>query len=540
MKNIINKVAIILACLIPSLSFGQSSQPSEREVVMEALSSIEDYKTFITLRDLESLDEFTSLFVSDSVLIYNDFIGFKLDKKLTLKQYTDFQYKNIKSPIISITNIKKDRIWNDNDTWKAQISYDKSLSYENVYNVHFSTSDFYDKNYREIATLVYDKERKKCLIENITGKIDSDKIFPSDYYVLLSNSDFDKSLLYKTSKGTRRVQLNRFNQMFLVDGVNKKQFVYPDPDVSTIIKVNDESRTVSLSYKPRRWRLAAHIDIPVGEYYKIDNNLNNITTKTSGMEFGLDAGYIIPSKNKIKFSVNMGLGFAKSSIDLSMSAYDYSYNASKFADADKDEYVRYYNIYGGSESISMTHINIPIYVDAEWNFSRVVSAYAQVGIKPYLNIGSSLDSYSLDGYTYGIYPQYENLRLDEHWSPIQFGERKFGTADVTDNTISLNSFSLDAILGAGFRVKPVSSIPLSLSLGIGYQLGLTDAWKKGDHALEYTLTNSGYRTNADNAILSYTDPGQGGIGERVRMLNDAITSAKRLHLKINIALIYKF
>jgi hypothetical protein len=516
-----------------------SNLKQQRLLKFKALNRLDEYRAYHSMGDEDGYYNFLDLFINDSAQVYNDQLGLGGKQQISVKEYADRQLKKQKSPIIRISNVRIDRVWEENRKCRVEISYDKSSSYINPCGIEFSSLDFYGKTYKEKAVMLFDDNLKNCKIEKITGSIDSKRYLADNYLIFVSSSERDSQVKYLPKGGKKQnLEFNSFGQMLLADGATAKDFSYADPDVTMKPVIDENCHTIQMQYKARRWRVHPHFDLPVGGYYKLSTTDSNIETKSSGTEFGVDFGYTIPSKGFVKLSVNLGLGIATSKFDLSAPAWNYSYLASGEADVDGDTYTRYYEMGATSQSNSLSHLGIPIYVDADFNLSRIVSVYAQVGLKGYMKIIDKIKDYNSSEYIYGIYPQYDNLRLDEHWlqndgTPFNgFGHRDITLNDVSDPSFHAKGFSMDLFGGFGVRLKPFKTLPLAFELGMQYQTSMSDIIEIDENGLDLSTGNVMSR----QTINSFTING----GENRKLLSNGLSSMKRSHLKLNIGLIYRF
>ena len=224
----------------------------------------------------------------------------------------------------------------------------------------------------------FPSDMKKCKILSINGSIDSKRKLAENYIVYLSTSERDSQLVYSPKNGgpKQKLKFNSFGQMLFEQGVSVNEFKYSDPDMTLKPVINEECHTMQMNYKARRWRLRPHYDVTIGDFYKIKTTDDKINSSSSGNEFGIDFGYTIPSKGIVKFSVNLGLGVATSKINLDSPEFNYSYETNE--DVDGDTYLRRYQIGATDQAISLSHLNIPVYIDADFCFSRFVSMYVQI------------------------------------------------------------------------------------------------------------------------------------------------------------------
>lgn len=521
MKKIIISVVASFVMVSGHQAFAQNIV-KQRLITESALSTIENMISTISIRDEESYSEFVSLFVNDKVPVYNDLLGIDGSSILPVNEYANLQMKKTNNPQINIANIIKERIWEENGKWKVTLSYDKSQSYTNPCGVYFSSMDFYRSVFRETATMVYNEQDKTCLIEKIEGTVDSNKIFPKDFYVFKRTSELDDRLMFIGKDNVpSKMSFNNYDQAMLDGNVDTNSFKFGNSDVTLKPNVQSDCRTVTMDYIVRHWRVKAHADIPFG-YYNIASSDKNIETKSNGMEFGVDFGYGIVSKENFRLSLYLGLGMANSNIDIALNSTDYSYTTNE--DIDGDSYIRHYNNVTGTEAISVTNFQVPIYLDGEISIIPYLSVYLQAGIINGLNISNSISNTNIHAdNVYGIYPQYNNMVLDYRWGFNNF-RRDVTWSNCNVSNVKFNSYTLDAIGGAGLRVHPVRELPLYVDLGLAYTYGINDVFTNSDPKHNY---------------VEYTQSGASGT-DNVYGLKNSITSIKKQHLKFSIGVMYKF
>lgn len=533
MKKSIYYIGIALMCagsFMPS-NAQELSTKQERMLKAAALNRLDEYRAYHSMGDEEIYYNFLDLFANDSCKVYNDQLGLGGKDQITVKEYADRQRNKLHAPQFFFSNIRIGRIWKDGESWKIELTYNKSASYVNACGIQFSTKDFYENEFEEKAIMEFPSDMKKCKILSINGSIDSKRKLAENYIVYLSTSERDSQLVYSPKNGgpKQKLKFNSFGQMLFEQGVSVNEFKYSDPDMTLKPVINEECHTMQMNYKARRWRLRPHYDVTIGDFYKIKTTDDKINSSSSGNEFGIDFGYTIPSKGIVKFSVNLGLGVATSKINLDSPEFNYSYETNE--DVDGDTYLRRYQIGATDQAISLSHLNIPVYIDADFCFSRFVSMYVQAGLKNYMKMSAKIDSYNSSMYVDGLYRQYGNLVMNEHWGFNGFGMHQVSLNDVSDPDVHAKSFASDYFGGIGLRLKPLKSVPLALELGIQYQSSLSSILESDANSL--ILQNG---VSASQAINSYTK----ADGEKYRMLSNGVNSLKRSHMKFNIGLVYKF
>lgn len=525
-KNfIIIGIAVWGSIVTQTANAQQSSIAKQRLIVDEAISTIEDYETFATISDDEIRYSFEKLFVDENAKVYNDLLGISKGESLTAKEYSMKLSDGLRNKKATIKNIRKDGMWYENGTWKIKFSFDKTLSYTNKCGVYFSSSEFYDKDYHLTATLVYDESTRKCKIESISGIVDSSKKLPDQFFAFKAEDKRDNQLTYRN----QRMTFNSYGQALLEGSYEKGAFRYYDPDVE-LTPVLDECNNVSMRYKAKKMRIKLHYDLGMGEALDLSDADRLNSHKTNGYSFGVDCGYVFPSKSNVKTGLFIGLGMTQSTIDAAFQTSDYNY--STVADVDGDNYTRHYTNFSISQKAKLTELTIPIYADVNIKINQLVSLYFDLGVKANFDIGHKVDNMEGSTYIYGIYPQYGNLRMDEHWGFNGFGSKTFSISDLDNSDlVGVSSFTTDVFGGLGLRFN-IPSTPLSIDLGANYRLGLMETIKpEGEKA---DLSN-----NSHSPLVYNTVSGQSSK-EHVRNLTEAFSSVKRKSLNLSVGIIYKF
>ncbi|MBO4673400.1 MAG: outer membrane beta-barrel protein [Bacteroidaceae bacterium] len=528
-KNIFNTIIIALTfSSSQTICAQQNTIAMQRRVVDEAISTIEDYETYATISDDEIRYSFVDLFVSEDAPVYNDLLGLSDRSTLTAREYSQLLGEGPRNKNALISNLKKERVWNDDGTWRALFSFEKTLAYSDKCGVFFSSKEFYDQVYHLEATLVYNEHLNKCKIEEIKGTVDSNRKLPESYFVFQSEDERDARLSYNGS----RLALNSHGQTFLAGKLDKKLFKYVDADAK-VTPIVDDCNKVSMKYRPRKTRLKFHYDLGLGDAYKLDGADNALKAeKNASNSFGVDFGYVLPSNGIVKTGLFIGVGFAQSQLDFEYAHADYAYTTT--ADVDGDSYTRHYQNLSVKQSIKMTDLTIPLYAEFNFQFSKVVHLFIDLGAKFNMNMGYKVDATEGSAYIYGMYPQYANLRMDEHWGYNGFGNRTISSSTLDNaDLVDVSSFTADAFAGIGLRFN-IPQTPLAIDLGVNYQMGLMDVVKANSAPVSLSGT-----TDANHALVYNTINGTESK-EHVRNLTESLSSIKRQLLMFSAGITLKF
>ncbi len=529
----IKRAAILLLIVnFGMIAYAQQPTVVERQkILLGVVEAMENYKRYASMdRDFYSYkDMFVDLFVSEDAMISNDLMGLASTDKVTVKEYAELLSEMSVSTRIEIKNIRYESLYNEDGQWKVACSFDKYVNVTNECDVEFS-SDFLNKaDFSMRAVLVYLPETEydsttRCVFENIETKTVNQSMLPEGYKVFIKSDARDSIILVDGKK----LEFNVLDQAFISAN---PVFKYNDYDVKLRLEPFEQAcNKYKMTYKPIRNKVRVHFDYVIGDAYKIEG-ADALETKTTMMEAGIDYGYTFPSKGKVKTSFNIGLMYSTSTIELALPETSYRYNAAANADIDGDTYTRVYENVKANEKITLNSIAAPVYFDFDFKVASRFSFFIQAGAKAYYNLEAVLNECNFDGYVYGLYSKYNNLRLDEQWGGNGFGTIHRELNYYESEELPVNSFSVDAFGGAGFRIEIIKQRCV-LEVGATYQMGVMEAWKAEDRKLNFTGTVS----SSANTLSNYTTQD----GEKTYMLNTTFSKLNRNHLKAHGALIFKF
>lgn len=523
MKNIAYyKIVLAFVASMVFTSYASAQQNGiveQRRILDEALSTIEDYESYSTISDDDVRYSFLDLFVDGNAPVFNDILGAADANQLPVSQYSKLLGSNLRNKKTVIKNIKKESISRENGVWKIKFSFEKTLSYANNCGVLFSSAEFYGKPYQMEASLVYDEQQRRCKIESIKGSVDSQKKLSQPYFAFKSEDKRDSLLRYNGEY----LSFNSYNQALLLGEMNPKLFSYADPDMWITPSVEECNKvpSVSMKYRPRKWRMKVHYDFGLGEALKLDGKDIFKSSKTKENAFGLDFGYIFPSKSSFKTGLFMGVGMTQTEIDMAMENSYFVINTN--ADVDGDNYARHYKNLALSQNIKLSELNVPIYLDCEYRFNPIFAVHFDVGLRLNLNMKHEVDATEGSAYVYGIYPQYNNLRLDEHWGYNGFGNQTYSTNNLAyKELIDVAGFSADAMGTIGLRFS-IPQTPLSLELSGSYLMGLTDMISTKDTSKRFIEIDASDLNNV----------------ERITNMTELLKGVKRQTMRFNVGVILK-
>ncbi len=276
-------------------------------------------------------------------------------------------------------------------------------------------------------------------------------------------------------------------------------------------------------WQNNNFSIKASADIDLVNNMKIDCALPNMSTKSSSSYFGIDFGWTFWKQCNSSFEANIGLGYGRTSLKAKLPELDYHYSAPAAADMDNEPYIRYYELDGLKQTITTDRLAVPIYVTYHYHFNEILSVHALVGLKVAFNVSSKIAKSEGNAFSYGVYPQYDNLMIDAPYMNC-FGESRLESDQTLKPKVYLASPSLMAGVGAEVRIWG----PISADLTIKYEEVVSNMYK-------WTASkNSDF--NAENAPVRYTV----AEGQKVTPLSSYLTTSTLSRLNCSISLLYRF
>lgn len=520
-KHIITALATLLTATAAS---AELTQARRFEINREALRILSAYERTSTLGNSDALYEFRELFGNDQLPIFNDLIGISNEDKLTVGEYANLLRSEAQKPRVTLMNVKHQRTWQDLDGKEyTRISFDKNISYSNNCGAILDAEVYYGAPYPCEMTIEIDPETNATRIASLEGKMPDGKkrLVPGFSYVDYS-SPTDTLVLANGQPLT-------FNFGQALVERNTKFSIHMDDCRLVAKKIGEDPCThYELHLTPLKFRLKPHYDITMGTPFDIDcSSQIDISQKSSS--FGLDFGYMFMNRRKAKMGIFTGVGYTSGTIDMSLASIDYYYSAPSTADMDGDTYTRYMSLRDMRQSVSLKAFSIPLYLELVLAPSKYANFYIDLGVKAYLNAGSTASDITGQCTAYGVYPQYANLMIDANYM------NGFSTTyyDISDSNLKeslFNAVSFDGIAGVGYRCKLFG--PLMLDAGVSYGMSITP-FIKGEKDPGIIRAGS---IKEQQAMATY----QVATGTSVRTFTDEyLGDVKRSGMKLHLGLIIK-
>lgn len=274
----------------------------------------------------------------------------------------------------------------------------------------------------------------------------------------------------------------------------------------------------------QKFAVKPHAEVDLTSGFGYDSAIE-MSAKTASNEFGVDFGYTFLNKAGNRLEVNAGLGYRYLNTTLNAGDFGYDYSAPASADLDGNAYTRFCEVSGLRQKINTGYVKLPVYLQYAYRCTDWMEVHALAGVKLGFNTGASAKTVSGEVYSYGVFPEYDDLMIDAPYLD------DFGTVRLAGRSTgktSFNSVMASLMVGAGFDFRIYG--PLWLDLGLRYNVGFTDVFGKG------MGVSQGTGFTASTAPVTYTV----ADGSVLRSLSDYVTSSKFSPLSLNIGLTVRF
>lgn len=528
-------ILFVVFCVMALVATAQTlNVEQQHKMNRDALDMVNRYQIAATMHKPR---QFVNMFAKDTIHIYNDLLGLchTKAKRLTVNEYKEL-LSTATAPSVRIRNVKKGKMYERYGMQYMEISFEKDIDYTDNCGVLFSAEKYFDCYHDITMTLMWNDNLDNCVIVRLEGEIKSKKEMVVDdrFFVIQNTDERDKNLsVYGKSIG----EFNDFSQVIVVRRESSSvDSISYDGDADMKIKVMQQDENCPIyviKYIPRHWRLKLHGDFGMVSPFGVIGDSRVGLGKSMSYAGGLDVGYVVPSKSKFQFGIFTGIGLSYSKLPFSLGSFSYNYEAPSAADIDGDEYVRYYEFKNVGQTQELLDLTIPVYFDFNIQFNRWVSLYLDLGVKNHINVSAKLSDIEGSYSTWGVYPQYGDLRLDYTTGLEQFVQDK-PLSDIvkTENKNTMNKYSLDVMGALGVRVGLSKSVPLYLDLGVGFEYSVMKPYEKP--ILWNPVIYEGI-TDINRTFSNYTVDG----GEEMRYMLDCVSELRRQMFTINVGLLIK-
>lgn len=492
-------ISLVVSLLLPSVSAQTLTNQQRRHINSKILTLIEDYERYASLYDEEAEYYFRSLFVNETSTVHCDMIASdKYRTQVPVDEYVSMVRQHSQNTVTAIKNVRKGEMAYSNGVWYIPVSFRKSFSYMDANGYLFSVEDWHKTDFDMEMYVMYDEDRDMCLIQTITGKLDTNIDFPKGRFLIV-NEDQNQDRRYMEHFSTLRVNnkpidFNEFAQAIIAPGVA----YVADMDVvvdTVVLSKGFNYDVVSYKFNPRKARIKLRYGMAPMKAYRVMQTSDTkakawdkkIADKSSAMEAGVDFGFAFPFGRNSKMGLYTGAGVSLSTLDLSLNSMGtYKYKTSYFNEASQlyESAEVSYSVNGASEGIKYMDLFVPVYFELEHRLGSHLMLSWSMGAKAYYNLSAK---------NYAPYQVSASAKVNS----ISLKNASVSVPGTFTGFIEPNSYANDkgldfsAFANMGLDINLVKR-KIYLMVRAGYEYGFTPA---------YQSTTSDYMSGSSYPIV---------------------------------------
>lgn len=468
-------IFLLLFLFVPTLLFAQSLTNRERrQINSQVLALIEEYERYASLYDDEAEHFFRSLFKDDAQIV-SDMIGSpSYLKSVSISEYINQLRVNSVNTATAIMDVRKGQLKFENGEWHIPIAFRKSLTYIDKNNYVFSIENYYSRYFNVTMDLVYDENENRCMIASMSGRVDSDKVFPEGRFYIINkprSSGTRYAKHFETLKiDSKPIEYNSTGQAMVVSGEPSVDDV--DVEVSVVNETEGFNYdVVSFMFKTRNIRLKPYFSYAPFSAYVVENAAEYMKDESTAMAAGLDFGVTFPAGRHCKMGFYFGAGVSKSTLTLSLdnTTLTYNYDVPLY---DKTNMAFHNNTYkytisNAMEQVEYMDLYVPLYLDFEFSLGREVLLSFNFGAKAYLNMSAKPTTpYSVEYKVNNVANPSDGV-AGSVFTPTSF---------IVPNSYAKKSFDISGIANLGLDINLFKK-RIYLMLQGGYEYGVTNSYE---------------------------------------------------------------
>ena len=176
------------------------SNSVRRDMNLALLEAIERLEKISALSEPAMVDEYVSMFREPHQLVFNDLIGVSGEDMLPLQTYVE-EIGRMSDVSVVISDVAKSKPYIVAGSICVDVTFDKSISYRDTRSVFYSSEEFHGSPYRIKVVFSYDDFDGTCLIESLTGSVDSCRDSGEEYLVWRAREDNKAIVLGSLNSG---------------------------------------------------------------------------------------------------------------------------------------------------------------------------------------------------------------------------------------------------------------------------------------------------------------------------------------------------
>lgn len=389
------RLYIILYVVIMFLPFPAGAQSlsnaERRHINSKVLSHLEEYERLSSLYDEESVEFYKALFVSEDASVLCDMIGAESYlNTVSVAEYARTMTEYASNITVVIKDVAKGNMRYDGGLWHIPILFLKSVSYIDNGGYAFSTEEYHGNDFDMTMMLRYDPETDACLIESVTGKLETDRDFPKGRFFIVNEGDKyserDMRHFSTLKVDGKDVVYNEFGQAILPSGDPYVDDFDVEVGVDTVFQGFNYD-VVTFRFNPRKGRIKLRYSYAPLYAYKVTAP-KNVKSNSAAMELSLDFGKTVRCGQSSKMGFYAGIGVSASRLELwnenkisyQYTQYKYDFSSKLFA-----PFTVKYDIAADAvrETVDYIDFVVPLYFELEHRLGKHVMLSWDLGFKAY-------------------------------------------------------------------------------------------------------------------------------------------------------------
>lgn len=477
-------ISLMLSLLLPVSVGAQTMTNKDRRYInSKVLTLIEEYERYATLYDDEAAYYFRTLFVNETSTVHCDMIASaKYRTQVPVDEYIALVRENSENTTTVIKDVKKGEMVYANGVWDIPVTFRKTFSYIDGNGYLFSVEDWHKKDFDMTMNVIYDPETDACLIQSITGRIDSDRDFPTGRFIIVNENEVnDERYMAHFSSlkiNDQPLEFNEFGQAIVSYG----EASVDDMDVvvdTVLLSRGFNYDVVSYDFNPRKARIKLRYGYSP-EIYKAKGISNYISMKSPAQEIGLDFGFAFPAGRNAKMGLYAGVGAMMSSMNFNANKLDeYVYSTARRDEAGlwQDVTVKY-SISSAEESAKYLDLFVPVYFELEHRIGNYLMLSWNLGAKAYYNLKATPGEHAVSGKAGSDQFQLSKTFSEAYYKKYPFDFSAFGNIGLDVNLVKKKMY---------------------LMVRAGYEYGITPTFKSG--AASYYVKESSYVKDSSYPVI---------------------------------------
>lgn len=511
----------IVLCTFLFVICGSASAQSftnaeSRKINTMLLDVIDRYEDFAGVYDEDSEYEFLRLFQSpDSPVYAGDLLlGYGVDETIPASEYATKMLDFTPNVAVTISKVRKGQAYYENDVLYIPVSLQKSIEYTDG-NLILSSDIFYDDKFDLTLLMACDLENEKCKIASITGSIDSEDVFPMNFYLIRRPEPTSSNLKLEdmlTVDG-KKLEYNIFDYAIVPEGkldpMSFKEVKHEVRISSELVDSTFRHKEMSYDFKKTRGRFKIRNKYAPMSAYALTKAPSGVSADSWAYELGFDLGFGVPVgvTGASRFGLFIGLAASYSDLTLNNEGFNYIYSLDeyhtspskpgRFDLASRTDY--FFDISSVRENVTFIDLMVPLYMSFDHRFGKKGRVWLNwnFGVKAYVNmndiIGWNMSSYIPEG----------RLTVTDAIRQIRLYEGSFNkniNEFISAPKYTKELYELSAAANAALYIKLSRSA--FLTLGAGYELGLTDSHISGRDDYYYNGRVYPFVSGVNNNVIA--------------------------------------